>query len=361
MLHIVLIDDCFPINTRNQKILTSLHKHYGENATLSVITWDRSNGYKEELTGYHVYKKTSEYGNKTRKLLNLWGYRQFCHSKIKDLQPDVVIASHWNNLMMVPRLNRQKQMLIYENLDVPTETYILRKTTTAIERWYMRRVDLTIHASRFFTQLYPSNIKQLVLENKPNFQVPTPKPYSIHSPLRIAFIGLLRYRDISKVLIDAVRDDNRFELYFHGDGHAMEYLKQCAEGATNIFFTGRYTYNEVAGLYEQTDIVWAAYPNKDFNVVYAISNKFHESLSFGIPTVYADKTCLGNFVVEQHIGMAVDPYSTEAVRALLNHILDHQDDLRKMAENMRRYNNEQTTWDEDFEKVTSAICQFFEE
>ena len=360
MLHIALIDDCFPINTRNRKILGSLAEHYGKNAELSVITWDRNNDYTEELPGYHVYQKDSEYGNKTRKLLNLWGYRKFCHATIKALHPDVVIASHWNNLMMVPRLNRRKQMLIYENLDVPTEAYILRKTTTAIEHWHMRRVDLTVHASRFFTKLYSPKRPQLILENKPAYPTPTPQEYHVHTPIRIAFIGLLRYRDILKILIDAVRDDERFQLFFHGEGHARKYLEACAEGASNIFFTGRYDYEDVSRFYQQTDVVWAAYPNKDFNVKYAISNKFHESLTFGIPTVYADNTYLGDFVVENHIGLVADPYSMDSIKALLEEIVTHQDDLRQMAADMRSFSNRQTTWQEDFKNVTAIIDQFFE-
>ena len=359
MLHILLIDDSFPINTRNRKILSSLAKHYENNVTLSVITWDRNNDYKEELEGYYVYKKASKYGSKTSKLLNICGYRQFCHATIEALHPDVVIASHWNNLMIVPRLNRHQQMLIYENLDVPTESRILRKMTTILEHWHMRRVDLTIHASRFFTRLYSPKINQLILENKPTFQASPPQEYMIHQPIRIAFIGSLRYRDISKVLIDAVRGDKRFLLYFHGDGHARQYLETYAEKASNITFTGRYAYEDIAKLYQQTDILWAAYPNKDFNVIYAISNKFHESLSFGIPTIYADNTCLGNLVVENHIGMVVDPYSVKAIKYLLEQIVSNQENLRKMAQDMRAFGKRQTTWEEDFCKVTHAIDSFF--
>lgn len=359
MRRILLIDDCFPINTRNKKILDSLEKHYGKDVELSVIAWDRNNTYKEELKGYHIYKKDSPYGNKTRKFFNLLGYRKFCFSTIKALQPDVVIASHWNNLLMVPKLNRQKQMLIYENLDIPTGRFILRKLATTVERLQLKRVDLTIHASRFYTKLYSPKIKQLILENKPPFQAPSHQDYVIHQPLRIAFIGLLRYREISKALIDAVRNDNRFQLYFHGDGHAKDYLEGCAEGAVNIFFTGRYAYEDVAKLYQQTDVVWAAYPNKDFNVIYAISNKFHESLTFGIPTVYADKTCLGDFVTENHIGLAVNPYSTEAIKSLLDDIYAHHDKLRQLSNNMRSFGSKQTTWDENFMEVKKAIDNFF--
>ena len=358
MQHIVLIDDSFPINTRNRKILDSLARYYGPNVRLSVITWDRTHSYVEKQEGYYVYQKDSAYGNKTRKLLNLWGYRKFCHSTIRAMQPDVVIASHWNNLMMVPALDRTRQILIYENLDVPTEAYILRKTTTAIEHWHMRRVDLTVHASRFFTKLYSSSHRQLVLENKPTFptNIQTDNlPNTQSFPIRVAFIGLLRYPDILSTLIDAFRDDNRFQLFFHGEGHAKPYLEDYAQGASNIFFTGRYSYDDIARLYQQTDIVWAAYPNRDFNVKYAISNKFHESLYFGVPAIYANKTYLGEFVEANHIGMVVDPYSVEAIKVLLQHIIAHREDLRQMTFDMQTFNKSQTTWDEDFAKVVSVI------
>lgn len=358
MPHILLIDDSFPINTRNGKILESLADHYGGRARLSVVTWDRSDDYKQEKEGYFVYQKPSAYGNKIQKLKNLWGYRKFCFETIRRLEPDIVIASHWNNLLMVPKLNRKRQMLIYENLDVPTEGYLVRKITTALEHRELQRVDLTIHASRFFTKLYSPKLPQVVLENKPTFQPQPLREYTMHTPVRVAFIGLLRYLDISKVLVDAVRGDSRFQLYFHGDGHARENLEKYAGNEPNVFFTGRYAYDDVPTLYQQTDVVWAAYPNRDFNVKYAISNKFHESLAFGVPTVYADKTCLGDFVTEQNIGMVVDPYSQKSVKDLLESIITNPDELRKISENMAAFRQQQTTWAEDFLAVTDRIDQF---
>ena len=361
MMHILLIDDCYPINTRNRKILTSLAEHYGEQAELSVITWDRNNGYQQALPGYHVYSKVSAYGNKTRKLLNLWGYRKFCHDTIRRLNPDVVIASHWNNLLMVPRLDRSRQMLIYENLDVPTEAYVFRKASSILEHWKMRQADLTVHASRFFTELYSPKHRQIVLENKPTAHVePSSKPYTLHDPICIAFIGLLRYREILSLLIDAVRGDSRFELFFHGDGHARQYLEDYAGNAQNIHFTGRYDFEDVGRLYQQTDVVWAAYPNKDFNVKYAISNKFHESLAYGIPTVYANNTRLGDFVFHKGIGITVDPYSADSIKALLEHIASNTQELDQIAHNLHSFFLQQTTWNEDFVKITAEIDKFLE-
>ena len=359
MTHILLIDDCYPINTRNRKILASLARQYGNEAILSVITWDRNNDYKEPQEGYYVYSKLSAYGNKTRKLLNLWGFRKFCHETIARLKPQVVIASHWNNLLMVPRLDRERQMLIYENLDVPTESYIFRKASTILEHLKMRQADLTIHASRFFSELYSPSLNQLVLENKPTTAPPdATQPYAVHQPIRIAFIGTLRYREIMALLIDAVRGDKRFELFFHGDGHARQYLEDYAGSEPNIHFTGRYAFEDVCRHYRQTDVVWAAYPNKDFNVKYAISNKFHESLAYGVPTVYADKTRLGDFVEQCKIGLTVDPYSTESIKSLLDSIATGRADLQAIAENMKAFYSRQTTWDEDFREVVNQIKRF---
>lgn len=358
MLHIALIDDSYPINTRNAKILHSLAAHYGEAATLSVITWDRSDAYIADLKGYHVYKRNSAYGNKTRKLLNLWGYRNFCHRTIKALNPDVVIASHWNNLAVVPSLNRSKQMFIYENLDVPTEAYLLRKASTCLEHWHLRRVDLTIHASRFFQQLYAPTLPQLVLENKPAFNV-EPQPHALHHPIRIAYIGALRYLDILKNLVDAVRGEQRIQLFFHGGGHASEALTNYAANEPNIVFTGTYQYDQITELYRQADIVWAAYPNKDFNVKYAISNKFHESMAFAVPAIYSEQTCLGDFVEQQGIGITINPNSAEDIRRRLTEICDGKYDLEKIREHLQCEQRQQTTWEEDFSQVVKAIDGFF--
>ena len=360
MLHIALIDDCFPINSRNTKILNSFANHYKDQVKLSVITWDRNDDYNEAIDGYHVFKKRSAYGHKALKLLNLWSYRKFCRQSISHLHPDVIIASHWNNLLIVPKLDPRKQMLIYENLDMPNGFSPLRKAIRFCEHKKMKQVSLTIHASRFFEQFFPASFPQIVLENKPTVKkYEENSAYETHTPIRIAFIGLLRHVDILKNLIDAIRNDERFHLYLHGDGHARKALEEYAKDEQNVTFTGRYKYDDVACLYNQSDVIWAAYPNKDFNVKYAISNKFHESLMFGIPTIYAESTCLGDFVEQKHIGLTVNPYSVESIKSLLQYITNHHDDLGKMSENMIAFHHQQSSWDEDFKYVIEQIDSFF--
>jgi len=358
MKRVVLIDECFPINTRNKRILDSLSSSYKDTIQLEVITWDRNNEYVQEIPGYYVYKKTSAYGKRIQKFFNMWGYYKFCRSMVRQLKPDVVIASHWNNLLTVPKLNRKCQMLIYENLDMPSGPLPVRFFTSTLEKWKMREVDVTVHASRFFASQYPVSFPQIILENKPTFKIPAKNAHETHSPLRIAFIGNLRYFDILKNLVEALRGDNRFQLYFHGNGPAQEQLKKFAGEMSNVFFTGHYAYEDVPELYEQTDIVWAAYPNKDFNVKYAISNKFHESISFGVPAVYASQTCLGKFASQHNIGLEVDPYSVDAIRDMFSQIADGKIDLAFMKSALSDFCKQQTSWDEDFCAIVDAINSF---
>lgn len=357
-MHILLIDDIFPINTRNSKILNSLSEHFKENAQISVMTWNRNNSSIDGFDNYYFYCKESAYGHKFRKLINLWGYRNYCHSTIRTLHPDIIIASHWNNLLLIPKLDGERQMLIYDNLDIPTGPKLLRGVASFLEKHRMKRVNLTIHASRFFKSLYNPSFNQLVLENKPTFYT-EPLDYHLHTPIRIVFIGLVRHYEILSNLISAVSGNPHFQLYLHGDGHACQQLQVFSNGEPNVFFTGRYSYNEIKGLYEEADIIWAAYPNKDYNVRYAISNKFHESLVFGLPTIYSENTQVGEYASKNNIGIQVDPYSIESIKSLLENISSGKINLSKMHDDMVAYQKSQTTWETDFSEVIRQIHNFY--
>lgn len=130
-------------------------------------------------------------------------------------------------------------------------------------------------------------------------------------------------------------------------------------GVPNIFMTGPYKYEEIEHLYGSADIIWAAYPNKDFNVQYAISNKFHESLAYAIPAVYADKTRLGEYVVASSLGCQVNPYSVEDIRSLLIELYSNRERLLQIHESLKRQYREENSWDDDFQTLKARIDAFF--
>lgn len=357
-MKITLIDCSLPINTRNEKLLRSFSKYVPE-AELHVITWSREN--KKVVCDslpeveFHVYEKASPLQNLKKKFVNMFGFKRFIGRQLKTINPDIVIASHWSNLILTSGYIRHGQKLIYENLDVPTESFIIRKLTEFFERISLRRTDFIIYASRFFEPLYPKRIPHFILENKPMFGVCPFEPTPVADTLRVAYLGVVRYLPILQNLVDAVRGDDRIELVFHGNGAALEAIEQYSSGCTNITFTGRYSYQDIIGLYQKADIVWAAYPNHDYNVVYAISNKFHESLFVGVPCIYSSRTKLADFAVEHNIGLEVDPYSKQSISDLFSRILSGETDIAAIRRSMTEFQKYETTWDEDFIELLKLI------
>ena len=251
-MKIALLDTSYPINSRNNKIIQSINKAFPL-AEIHQIAWNRNGNHLKHDNPYiHIYNKFSPAGRLWTKAKNLWGYRRFVHSTIKDINPEIIIASHWDTLIIVPKLNRKRQKLIYENLDIPTGDF--RAVFCFLEKKALKHTDLIIHASRFFKDLYPQPVQQIVLENKPFFTIENNSLYSVHKPLQIAYIGNIRYKDILFNLIDALKGNEKLKLTLHGGGPAYEEVKNYSKDISNVEMTGPYDYNNIAKVYTDVEI-----------------------------------------------------------------------------------------------------------
>jgi len=239
-----------------------------------------------------------------------------------------------------------------ENLDIPThENLWVLGILRNIEKWALKKADAIVFASRFFADLYPDFDKpQFVLENKPLSvsSICELKYGGLKKPFTVSFIGAVRYGDILVNLMEAIRGDNEIQLYIHGEGADLNRLMTFSMGSSNIHFTGRYEVDQLPKLYMTSDIVWAAYPNKDFNVKYAISNKYHESIQYCVPCIYAEHTRLGDFVKEHNLGYVVNPYSVEDIRECIDYIKNTPEQLYRTRECLKRYIDKEKTWKEQF-------------
>ena len=139
-----IIDCSIPINTRNQKIIDSLRASY-EDAEIHIITWNRE-GIKLDDNNrfFHAYDKIAPYADARAKLRGLVGFKKYIKQILSEISADVIIASHWSNLMLVASAKKKGQILIYENLDIPTGGFPIRQVEGLIERRCLRKVDLMI-------------------------------------------------------------------------------------------------------------------------------------------------------------------------------------------------------------------------
>lgn len=354
---ILLIDSSYPINTRNIRIIQTLQKYFGDNSVKN-IAWNRDGRYiTNKNDDSLIYCVKSAYGNPVSKVIHMVGYFFFIKKINKQIAPKIIIASHWDILFLASLIKRKEQHLIYENLDIPTaNNTFLRKLFECIERLALEKTDAIIFASRFFKPLYNSFLKEkFVLENKPLKVLPVLHVTRNTEILIISYIGLIRYAEILKNLIDAIRERKNVYLYLHGEGQDLITLKKYAHNSSNIFFTGRYETEKLPQLYAEADIVWAAYPNKDYNVKYAISNKFHESIAYQVPCIYAKETYLGDFVEDKKIGYTVNPYDVNEVNKLIDYILENRSDVLDKRHTLALYGKQEENWEMQFQPIKNYL------
>lgn len=361
---IILVDTSYPINTRNKRIIDSLKERFGEN-TVKYVTWLRESGrIREEDKGEYIYSNPAALGSKIEKLKSLPGFASFVKKSLDDFKPNIIIASHWDSLLICSRYKKEGQYLIYENLDIPTGRGIVRKIATWVESLALKKTDLICHASRFYPQLYGNFKKeQIVVENKVPCNMiagkePAPRK---DATLVIMFNGGLRYADTMFRLFEAVGDLEGVTLSLHGGANGSEGERILKEAGKykNIICHGRYDYSSIPILFGGADVVWAVYPAEDFNVKYAISNKYHECLLFGVPGIYARDTCLGDFVEKENIGFAVDSSSVESIRELIISIRDNRSILDEKKAKLRAQKiNENQYWEDEVAPLMYSVLEF---
>ena len=354
-MKICIIDSTFPINTRTKKIEESLVSYYGRNS-VSVIAWNRDGREYENKPYEYIYVDKAAYGSKIQKLLKIKNFKRYIKKCINSSKFDYLIASHWDVLYLTSKVTSKKN-IIYDNLDIPThDNIVVLKFLQVLERIALKKCCAIIFASRFFIPLYDyDNGVKILLENKPSKKL-IPTIRQIHAgKIRITFLGVIRYFDILKNLVSALEGMNSFELIFYGDGPDLKKLQNFVKEKKNIILKGRYDNSILQNIYDESDIIWAVYPNKDYNVKYAMSNKFHESIMLNKPCVFAKNTKLGDFVEENYIGLTVDPYSIEDIRGCFEKIQQNDRILNEIQGNLELFSKGISSWDVDVIQLQKII------
>lgn len=331
-MRVLIICDHYPLSPRVNKVRNSLLKLY-PNSKVEVFAWNRENKKVNE-----DYVKTCDqelgYGNKIKKAKGFIKFTKRARAYVRSFKPTHIHAIDIEMLIAsVLILNNEK--LIYEVYDIKfCRPKIIKTIREKIETLVIKQyVDGVIFASPFFdiyyTEIGVKNVKKVTLNNKPSYEMSKCKKNNCYiskfesckkDKIIIGFIGTVRYKEILINLINASIKLENIIILIAGNGPSYEHIKRYIENNAlerNVIMTGRYNTNDLATIYDICDYIWAAYPNKNLNVKYAISNKFFESILFKKKVIVAESTMLGNVVKELNIGYTVNPYNLEEIYNLL--------------------------------------------
>lgn len=306
MKKFLIIDTVWPINTRTERFRVTLMQFFH----VAVVAWNRSVKSNKERPAFHyVLDNDIGYGNKLKKLFSLPKFIWHVSNVTKKENPDVIFASHWDSLfcaVFIKLFLNKKIKIIYDCLDLPTSSNkLIIFFLKHLEKTCIRHVSLTIFASRFFKEFYPSTLNSYIFENYPSrkaLDLDSKQPEwfldfkenKATNSKNVSWIGVVRYYEILENILKAITGTNIY-FYVFGDGPELKKLQKKVKELNlehQVIFFGRYSSSDLKYIYELADLVWAAYPTNDFNAIHAISNKYFECSYFSKPPIFSKKTMM---------------------------------------------------------------------
>ncbi|MEH7886346.1 capsular biosynthesis protein, partial [Bacillus sp. JJ1609] len=129
---------------------------------------------------------------------------------------------------------------------------------------------------------------------------------SIDKPIRISFIGNIRFFDMNKKLLDIFKNDKRFVIQFFGTNANV--LLQHAElnGIFNVKFHDTFQVSKTSKFIKETDLVNNLYGNGSMALDYALSIKLYHGVYNRTPILVLPNTHMARVIEKYQIGHVVE-------------------------------------------------------
>jgi hypothetical protein len=128
---------------------------------------------------------------------------------------------------------------------------------------------------------------------------------SMKEPIRIGFIGYVRYFERNQHMLQVFANDNRFEMHYYGKDANVLKKYATTNKITNCVFHDSFPVHETKKYLEKIDIINNLYGNDTLNVQKAISIKFYHALYARIPILVNTNTYVGELANSLGIGFYV--------------------------------------------------------
>ncbi len=323
---IVFLLSHFPVQRFTKKI-NILKKKY----KVTLIYWNRSGKKKSSFYGSLLidkkvktfsFNKKISLNNKMKKLIyfNLFFYKVML--LLIKIKPDIIHAANIDMLFLAKfySIFNKKVKIIYEIGDLPSIIFsdnkglkkVLQKIFLLLEKQLTKKISKIILTSPFFWLYYYSHFieetKYIFLPNAPlsgifeNFSKKNKYDFTI------GFIGLIRYWNQLKFLIDTVDSiKSTIQLFFAGNGPELHKLLNYIKNKPNCKYFGAFNYEkDAANLYSKIDCIYSVYDSNLENVRIALPNRLYDAILTKLPIICSQNTELGKFVSKHKIGFQID-------------------------------------------------------
>lgn len=291
-------------------------------AEYDIIYWNRHHVSEDSMGAERVFayeNSASEIDPKWKKLGGFIGFQHFCAKLLCDGAYDGVVLLHTNCAVMLCRV----LMKFYRGryiLDIRDYSMEKNPVYYQIEKRLVQNSAVNFISSEGYREFLPDGDYYMVHNNNP---IPLEERAEIrrargqHRPIRISFIGLVRFFEQSEKLAASFQGDRRFHLNYFGKNafHLRDFLSGKGY-RDSLTFIDQFPPEQTTAFYQKTDIINNAYGNHSLSLDYAYSNKLYYAAGLGLPILVSPGTYMAKVVEKYGIGFIFDPEDPEAPEKL---------------------------------------------
>lgn len=304
------------VNIRHMTLVSLYTERLRRNKIAFDIIYMDKYGEVEEFDADNKYVFTniiSHDANRVKKVYKYFRFKEFAIPLIEKNGYDFVVVWHDVTIFMFgPYLARKwnkKYCLNIRDYYGEKNPYVYLRFKQSIDK----SAFTTISSDGFRSFLPKHNYVHVHSLNLALLSQLSPKNSFRESnqPIRIAFIGNVRFIDLNKRLLDIFKNDERFELNYYGTN--AEILEKYAQmnGIYNCDFQGTFPVKETARYINKADIINNLYGSGSNDLDYALSIKLYHGIYSRIPILANQGTYSGDFVKNNGIGLNVNEINVD--------------------------------------------------
>lgn len=271
-----------------------------------VYFWNRGK-FSLDLDEHYIYFDESSDLNsgKFHKLFDFVIFRNWLIKKLKENHHEkIIVLSTLTGVFLGGFLYKRKVRYVF---DIRDYSYEHIKLFYSIEKKIIENSDFTTISSKGFKAFLPKH-EYVIAHNFNRIDIVEGTKFKRTSgPINFVWNGVVRYFEFQKAYLNALKNDSRFNIIFHGDGPELDKYKQYCylNEFNNVVFTGSYNNLDKPKLLENANILNNCYGytiGAGNKLKYAVSNRFYDGIIYHIPqlvepngykTEWAEKAGLG--------------------------------------------------------------------
>ena len=273
-----------------------------------VYFWNRSR-FELNLSEHYVYyNRASELtSDKIQKLMDFINFRKWLIKQLKKNNHEKIVAlSTLTGVFLGKFLYKKKGQYIF---DIRDYSYEHIRPFYNIEKKVIKNSFFTAISSAGFMSFLPKHDYVIAHNFNRNDIVSGAKFEKTDSKINFVWNGVVRYFEFQRYYLDALKNDPRFTIVFHGDGPELDlYRDYCSENEfTNVFFTGSYNNADKMKLLSDAHILNNCYgytQGAGNKLKYAVSNRFYDGMIYHIPQLVEPEGFKSEWTDRSGIGVA---------------------------------------------------------